>query len=94
MNKREYLLTCFKEEANEVAQAVSKCIRFTENHEHQGSSNLDRLRIEITDFMTLMHMVEAELGVVFDKEPSAGKAARTLMYMEHSKRLGALDESN
>lgn len=36
MNKQEYLLQCLAEEASEVVQAVSKCLRFGLNNEWPG----------------------------------------------------------
>ena len=57
MNREQYLLLLLMEEAAEVSQAASKCIRFTGAHNHQGVSNIDKLSSEIVDFIAVLEML-------------------------------------
>jgi NTP pyrophosphatase (non-canonical NTP hydrolase) len=94
MNKKEYLFLCLAEEAAEVAQAASKCIRFTPEHTYGGyaETNLERLDIEVTDLLTILHMLEEELKMEFNKKPGKSKRFATEKYLAISKGMGTLNE--
>lgn len=90
MNRQQYLFKILEEESSEVGQEASKCMRFTPHHkapiyEH---TNLEKLQIELTDLFTAIEMIEENLGVTFDKRPSANKRARIEKYYNISKQLG------
>lgn len=93
LNVEQYLLTTLAEEASEVAQEASKCIRFTCTHTNPVTKviNIDKLEVEIRDLMTLIHMLEKHLDIKFNKEPSMKKEDSVLHYMNVSTRLGALE---
>jgi NTP pyrophosphatase (non-canonical NTP hydrolase) len=92
MNKREYLLLYLTEEAAEVIQASSKCLRFTDGEVYgpEGLTNLEKLRIELRDFFTVIDELESTLGIVFDKAPCETKRAKMLHYMKYSMWQGVL----
>jgi NTP pyrophosphatase (non-canonical NTP hydrolase) len=96
MNKKEYLLICLAEEASEVAQAASKCLRFTTDHMYGGytDTNIERLNNEVSDLFTILHMLEEELKMEFDKDVSKLKMAATAKYMKISNEMGVLNESS
>lgn len=82
------------EEASEVSQAANKCNRFTKDHVYEpyGTSNLERLQIEITDFMTVLSMIEAKIQHKFDLSVSEDKIERICKYMYESKLMGTLKD--
>jgi NTP pyrophosphatase (non-canonical NTP hydrolase) len=91
MNRLQYLFGQLAEEACEVAQAASKCNRFTINMRYQnGPTNLEQLSTEIRDLMTVLSMVEDELKVELDKSVSPDKIAKVERYILISKDLGVL----
>lgn len=94
MNLREYLFNLVMEEASEIAQAASKCNRFTPDHTYgkYSSSNLVRLGVELNDLFTVISLLEKELGVIFEKTPNKFKLDKVEKYMKISKELGALEE--
>lgn len=92
MNKKEYLLVCLAEEGAEIAQAATKCLRFTTENQYPGytRTNLERLDIEITDLLTILYLLEAELHFEFNKLPSITKMKATEEYMQIATKLGTL----
>ncbi len=70
MTRTEYLLTCLAEEAAEVTQEASKCLRFgaTEVYAPIGFSNAERLRREINDLCAIIYLLQSE--GIFDPEKS------------------------
>lgn len=95
MNLQQYLMSLLMEEASEVAQAANKCNRFTPDHIYAdyGNSNLERLQIEITDLVTVLSLLEKELGVTFDMTPSNDKVQRITNMMVHSRAMGTLTDA-
>jgi len=62
MTRREMLLVQLMEEAAEVAQAASKCLRFGTNHTwpaHEGTAEF-RLTSEVWDLLTLVNLCQLE----------------------------------
>lgn len=66
MNRKEMLLMQLSEECSEVSQAVSKIFRFGSEFKnpYTGVSNIDQLRQEIIDVLTLIDMCK-----LFDNTP-------------------------
>lgn len=62
MNRKEHLLTIAAEECNEVAQRISKALRFSleEIQPGQDLSNAWRILQEFTDLYTVMLMLHEE----------------------------------
>ena len=92
MNRVQYLFNLLSEEASEVAQNASKCIRFTPFHKSPKytENNIERLQTEITDFVTIIQMLEEELRHKFDMTPSEDKRERVEQYYEISRQLGTV----
>lgn len=92
MNRLQHLFLLLAEEASEVAQNSSKCIRFT--HTHQGpqysSNNLERLQVELRDMFSVLSLLEQHLGILFDHTPDPEKVKRIEKYMQISVDLGTL----
>jgi hypothetical protein len=90
MNREQYLFKLLEEEASEVGQNASKCMRFTALHTapQYSETNLERLQTELTDFFTVLEMLEEELKVEFDRSSSASKKDRIEGYYNISKQLG------
>lgn len=63
MNRLEHILTVIAEEASEAAQEACKCLRFGPDtkHETQTSTNLERLRVEYSQLVGMMQLLDKEL---------------------------------
>ena len=63
MNRLEHILTITAEECNEVAQRITKSLRFglLNIEEGQEDTNLARILEEYTDLVTMLEMLETEL---------------------------------
>ena len=101
MNRKQMLRMLMMEELMEVAQNISKCIRFTDDHAHYEHSNIERVRAELIDFFTLVEMIEREEGIVFMpnsnteeyRKMSLDKKYRVEKYLSISKEMGVLKEN-
>lgn len=62
MNRTEHLLTCLAEECAEVAQRVSKALRFglDERQADQPDDNAERIRMEMYDLLAVYLIAERE----------------------------------
>ena len=62
MNRTEHLLTCLAEECAEVAQRVSKALRFgvDERQEGQNADNAERIRLEMYDLLAVYLIAASE----------------------------------
>lgn len=62
MNREEHLLTCLAEECAEVAQRVSKALRFglAEVQPGQPHNNAERIRDELCDLVAVAFILERE----------------------------------
>jgi len=60
MNRTEHLLSCAAEECNEIAQRVSKALRFGLDEAQVGQelSNADRIVQEFRDLQAVMELLE------------------------------------
>ena len=77
MNREEYLLTCLAEECAEVAQRVSKALRFGLNEVQPGQpfTNAERIADELTDLIAVAHILHQE-GAFAGYLPDLGGAAQ------------------
>ena len=96
MDRREHLLCRLGEEANEVAQRVSKALVFGLDEVQPGQpfTNGDRICHELCDLYALVEMLE-EAGVlkhVIDIDLIHEKQAKVKQYMEYSKQCGTLTD--
>lgn len=92
MNLREYLFSLAMEEAGEVAQAANKCNRFTPDHAYYEQSNIERLQTEVTDLITVLHLITRETGFAFSLAVSDVKIERINKYMAISREMGTLQD--
>lgn len=101
MNKLEHILTITAEECNEVAQRITKALRFGLSNVEEGQSftNLERIMHEYNDLVAMLEMLEEELdkeiglneahnGNVFQK---TNKKFKVEKHFEISRKEGALD---
>ena len=94
MNKREYLLICLAEELAEVQQCISKCLRFTPEHQFElyKTTNFEELVLEMNDVYAITEMLDEEgLTIFVNDERIDSKKARTEKYIEVSKKLKILN---
>jgi hypothetical protein len=95
MTREEHLLTVASEECAEVAQRVSKALRFglEEIQPGQRFTNAERIMHEYADLCAAMEMLEEEglvatggdfAAMVSDKKEKVGA------FLEYSKRCGTL----
>lgn len=93
MNNKQHLFLLLAEECSEVAQAASKCVRFTPEHTYSGydKSNLERLRVELKDIISVLFLLQEELGIRFDLTHDDEKVATILKYMQISQEMGTLN---
>lgn len=71
MNKKELLLACLMEELAEMQQEVSKCLRFTPDHQYDGydHSNKVRFQLEYADVCAIASMLREEGFETFIETP-------------------------
>ena len=79
MNKNEYLLTCLAEECAEVAQRVSKALRFgvTEVQQGQPLNNAERIMGEINDLIAVVEILQTEKVIVTGPDRAAINAKKS-----------------
>src|SRR6476620_1516841 len=96
MTRKEHLLIIAMEECNEVAQRISKALRFTleEVQPEQNLNNADRIIQEFNDLTAVMLMLEEE---GFIKNPPAtalfqmkAKKIKVEKFLNHSESVGTL----
>jgi hypothetical protein len=93
MNRIEHLLVIFAEECSEVAQKVSKALRFGVNEQRDlPTSNLERIEKEFSQLLAMREMLETE-GVVIniDFKVIRDKKAKVEEYLLYSKECGTLN---
>lgn len=96
MTRSEYLLTCLAEECAEVAQRVSKALRFglSEVQPGQPMSNADRILGELDDLLAVTTILQLE-GVLPEAGPPSdavvdAKRAKIERFMAISREQGTL----
>ena len=95
MTRDEHLLSCLAEECAEVAQRVSKALRFglEEVQPGQPFTNAERIVYELIDLKAVVGMLEdpkllAPLGD--DSSLVADKVRKVNSFMQYAKAMGAL----
>ena len=97
MNSKQYLLTCFMEEAIEVAHAASKVLRFTEVDKHplKEHSNIEELQKEWSELMALKELLQGhDIHLEENEEVKSQKKARFEQYLNYSKHIHVVIEEN
>jgi NTP pyrophosphatase (non-canonical NTP hydrolase) len=98
MNRAEHLLTCLGEECAEVAQRVSKALRFglAEVQPEQSLTNAERIAGELDDLFAVARILSEEGILPRDGPECAGileaKRAKIERFMAISREQGVLDE--
>lgn len=96
-SSQEYLLQCLAEEAAEVAQAASKCLRFGIDNQYPGyeGTALDRLVQEVYEFRAVFEWIEdeiedARIPYPVANEKMTAKRKKLAEMMEYSRKRGIL----
>lgn len=98
MNRSEYLLTCLAEECAEVAQRVSKALRFglDEIQPGQPLNNRERVGEELLDLVCVAAILRDERVLdwpaIVSVEETAAKRDKIERFMAISRREGTLTE--
>jgi hypothetical protein len=96
LNEQEYLLTCLGEEGVEVAQRVTKALRFglDEVQPGQDMNNRQRILYEWVDMIAVMDMLSTlgilDVGTMDFNEMIAAKKAKITKYLNYAKSVGAV----
>lgn len=102
MNINEHLLTIAAEECNEVAQRISKALRFgmeqvQKAHDDQPEqnprqlTNRQRIREEFIDLVAVLEMIDPSFTSL-DYGEGAAKQAKVERYLKLSMAQGTLQE--
>lgn len=84
-------MTCLIEELSEVQKELCKCLRFTTEDTFQGTSNIERVRIEFSQVMATIELLQEEGIHIFAMTDVAEEKKRKLKHwMEYSRKVGAL----
>jgi len=95
MNRAEHLLACLAEECAEVAQRVSKALRFglREVEPGQASDNADRIADELADLIAVGEILVQE-GIIPDPiVETLEKLAKIERFMAISREQGVLSDT-
>jgi hypothetical protein len=96
MNRTEHLLTCLAEECAEVAQRVSKALRFglSEVQPGQELTNAERINLELDDLISVACILQTERvlpsGGPPTEEATQAKRAKIENFMAISRKRGVL----
>ncbi len=65
MTETEHLLIIASEECSEIAQRISKALRFglDEREPHQQLTNAERIALEVVDLFAVLGMLSSEIPV-------------------------------
>ena len=92
LTEKEHLLSCLAEECAEVAQVVSKTLRFGIDNERSGKTNLQKLNAEIADVFALIEMIaEAGIPLQISRDDIEAKKLKLALYMEYSRSVSLLE---
>jgi NTP pyrophosphatase (non-canonical NTP hydrolase) len=96
MNRLEHLQTIAAEECNEIAQRISKALRFglSEIQPGQPLTNAERITEEMADLAATMMMIEKETGLSFGFTPEMlqAKMAKIERFLLLSRDCGTLTD--
>jgi NTP pyrophosphatase (non-canonical NTP hydrolase) len=92
MNRTEHLLTCLAEECAEVAQRVSKALRFglTEVQPGQDKDNAERISEELGDLYAVALILADEGVIPLAEAPLTAKRDKIERFMSISREQGVL----
>lgn len=95
MTRQEHLLTCLAEECMEVAQRITKTLRFglTEIQQGQNLNNSERILSEFRDLLAVAQICNDEgiLPPVYVRQSDVDmKRHKIERYMEISRKQGVL----
>lgn len=89
MNITENLLITAAEECNEIAQRITKALRFglTEVQKGQSETNAQRIIGEFNDLVAVLELLQShgDLPPIFDHEHQRLKRMRVVKWMEYSR---------
>lgn len=101
MNRKEHILTIIAEECGEVAQRITKMLRFGVDEVTPGlEPHLDnnyRFYKEFADLLGMVEMAEDE-GILISPDDDLmikwknDKVEKVEKYMEYSQKMGTLEE--
>lgn len=93
MNRQEHLLVILMEECAEVQHAAAKTLRFGKDDTYADrASNVEQLRLEVTDLMAVVEMLSAEgINMSTPYLEKQCKQTKVNHYLEYSKQQGTLD---
>lgn len=98
MNRREHLLTILSEECAEVAQRVTKTLRFgkDEMEPKQDYTNEGRLIQELNDFVAAVEMIfECPIVDLINEQMVAAKKEKVERFLNYSRDIcGTLTEED
>lgn len=101
MNLQEYILNSVSEEASEIAQASSKCLRFgmVDFHPSNGMQpNGERLIQEVNDLIAIVELLGEHNFLNINKLNDFGtkqlKKEKFYKYLGYSKELGTYTDDN
>lgn len=97
MNRKEHLLIILAEECNEVAQRVTKSLRFGINETQPGDNkdNAERIKYEFNDLLAIVEMLQKDgvlPDIMPDREMSELKKQKVEHYLKYCKQIGTLTE--
>ena len=95
MNEREFYLVSLMEELAETAQAVSKCLKFTEAHRYEEYElcNLEHVIEELAHVDAVRDLLEFDsINSNLYMKSYQDKFCRTLKQLELSKTMGAVTD--
>lgn len=94
LEARAYVLNLLQEEAAEVIQAASKILRFGDIYAEGLPSNVENLRIELTDVTTVL-VILSRLGIEFHmpSDEFHAKMSRIYHYVGVSNERGHLSDA-
>ncbi|BCB28403.1 hypothetical protein SKTS_32890 [Sulfurimicrobium lacus] len=93
MNREQYLLVCLAEECAEVAQRVSKALRFglDEIQPGQKLTNSQRITQELNDLAAVAEMLIADKSIDgLQRGAVDAKKAKVKAFMAYSVQCGTL----
>lgn len=95
MNETQHVLVCLAEECSEVAQTVTKSLRFGLNDSYKDyGNNKERMEQEIIDLLAVLEMIfERKIAVLPDdyEKKIKEKRAKVEKYMAYAREKGELE---
>lgn len=98
MNRQEHLLVILAEECAEVAQEISKALRFGVLEQRDlPTTNADRIQKELNDLFAMVGMIndERDIPVQFYRDSSLMRQKREKVekYLLYSEECGTLENA-